>query len=452
MSAPRKQWLLKVIAGPHQGAEMLLPVGKTLIGSDDACDVVLHDVLVAPQHVEMELTASGATAAPLGGRVFVAGKRVREARQSVPDFVFISIGGTHFVIGGADSKWPLLSSADVPALEKDVDNSQEGSSSESGSNAKPAAANEQSETVPSGPHPSAPAAPARFQPLVGILAGLLILAAWVFVYQSFMHRSAPEGQESTSSTPASRAREVVEQMGMKDAVTVNETAGRLTISGYVDTEAKQRELQSAIREVAPGAATKIYSLEKIASSARTLIDANHLPLTASSLSEGKLRVAGRITSTEPWIRVRQMLLREVPGLSGIEDEVEIDAVVNSPSLTLPSSRPATGNISSVSAPAPKEDPATGYHITPSTIDTPESTIASIKTSVEGLSFMRLSTGGVYFVGARLPYGGALVRIEADAVTVLEKGENRILRLGDLVIRPKPEASEKPSASITKTSD
>jgi hypothetical protein len=35
MSNPRQQWLLKVIAGPHQGAEISLHAGKTLIGSDD---------------------------------------------------------------------------------------------------------------------------------------------------------------------------------------------------------------------------------------------------------------------------------------------------------------------------------------------------------------------------------------------------------------------------------
>lgn len=121
MSTSRKQWLLKVIAGPHQGAEIGLYAGKTLVGSDDECDVVLHDILVAPQHLELELTDSGITAAPLGGRVYANGKRIRDARQSVADFGFLSIGGTHLVVGPAEGKWPLLSAADVPELEKEAE-------------------------------------------------------------------------------------------------------------------------------------------------------------------------------------------------------------------------------------------------------------------------------------------------------------------------------------------
>lgn len=492
MSSTRKQWLLKVIAGPHQGAEIGLYAGKTLVGSDDECDVVLHDILVAPQHLELELADTGITAAPLGGRVFANGKRIREARLAVPDFGFLSIGGTHLVVGPADGKWPLLSAADIPELEKETETPTESKPEEEG------AANDSADTAgPEGPKPivataAVPLAPApqpssKAGPILGIAAGLLLLLGWAVVYSGLSGGAAKS--EAVEETTAERARAVVEEMGAVGSIQVEESAGgRVSITGYVDTEVRQRELQMALREAVPGTRIKIYSLEKIASTARSLIDVRQLPLTVSSLSEGKLKISGKLPSADPWILMRQSLMREVPGISGIEDSVEIEAprpgtpntvFVSVPGMVPPgadysqdrqaatsaaASTPAAGSASLtpaiVPAPAPQAampaaaasvpssdpaqvpqpDPVTDYLVTPDTIDTPEATVASINPSDDGLAFVRLSTGGVYFVGARLPFGGTVAKIDAETVTIVEKGVTRTLRQGDSAMKAKTTSS------------
>lgn len=498
MSSSRKQWLLKVIAGPHQGAEIGLYAGKTLVGSDDECDVVLHDILVAPQHLELELTDSGITAAPLGGRVYANGKRIRDARQPVADFGFLSIGGTHLVVGPAEGKWPLLSAADVPELEKEAEPAAEAQAKEGEEPAQEnAGAGSQEGPKPVVAQPAAPLAAApspqgsKAGPILGIAAGLLLLLGWAAVYTGL---SGGGGKSDVvEETPAERARAVVEEMGAVGSIQVEESAGgRVLVSGYVDTESRQRELQTAFREAVPGTRIKIYSLEKIASTARSLIDLRQLPLTVSSLSEGKLKIAGKLPSADPWILMRQSLLREVPGISGIEDSVEIEAprpgtpntvfvpvpgMVSSggsatsyerpaaapaPASTqgqgqaapggaapAPASLPAGQTTASVPAAAaaaagpgaeqagvPQPDPVTDYLVTADTIDTPEATVASITPSQDGLAFVRLSTGGVYFVGARLPFGGTVAKIDAETVTVVEKGVSRTLRQGDAAMKAK----------------
>lgn len=480
MSTPRQQWLLKVIAGPHQGAEIGLHAGKTLIGSDDECDVVLHDVLIAPQHVELELSATGMVAAPLGGRVYINGKRVRDSRQALPDFGFLSIGGTHLVIGPAEGKWPLLSAADVPELEKEAetaadDKSADADKATTNAEAKPADAATPVAPSVTPPAPPAPAAAgSKLGPILGITAGLLLLIGWAVVYHDFFGHIKTEEEEIAERKPVERAQAVVEDLGLTDTVKVEEVAGRVTASGYVDTENRQRELQAVFRATVPGMRTKIYSLEKIASSARALIEDQHLPLTVSSLTEGKLKVTGKLASGEPWVRMRQSLLREVPGLSGIEDGVEIEAPrPNTPNVTYiavaatpPAASPAAPAKPVPQAPVavatpppapslpagpppilnqfasvPQPDPVTDYLVTQDTIDTPESTISAIRSSTDGLGFVRLSTGGVYFSGARFPYGGTLTKIEPESVVIIEKGETRTLKQGDFAMKPKPAAAK-----------
>ncbi|GAA5149728.1 hypothetical protein GCM10023213_47820 [Prosthecobacter algae] len=459
MSAASQQWLLKVIAGPHQGAEIGLLAGKTLIGSDGECDVVLHDVLVAPQHVELDLSASGMVAAALGGRVFINGKRVREASQKVPDFAFLTIGGSHLVLGPAEGAWPLLSAADIPEVEKETE--------------PPVAAEGTPEPTDSGPPssglkpivadgntvlPPAPQRSSKLGPVLGIVAGIVVLLVWAIIFNDFTSKDATgDSNSDVADRPLVRAQSVVEELGLLGSIKIDEAAGRLTATGYVDSESKQRELQAALRATVPGMRTKIYSLEKIASSARTLIESQNLPLTVSSLSEGKLKIAGKLPSADPWMRMKQLLLTEVPGVSEIEDSVEIEApspavprivdvsapryasaAPNTPTAPAASPQPSppapSPNPVSAQTSPPLPDPVTDYLISTDTIDTPESAISAIRADEGGLSYVRLSTGGVYFIGARLPYGGTVAKIEADSVTIIEKGESRTLRQGDVVMK------------------
>ncbi len=41
---------LRVFSGPHQGAEIVLPSGEHLLGSDDSCDIILGQGVVSPRH------------------------------------------------------------------------------------------------------------------------------------------------------------------------------------------------------------------------------------------------------------------------------------------------------------------------------------------------------------------------------------------------------------------
>jgi type III secretion system YscD/HrpQ family protein len=412
MSEPRKQWLLKVIAGPHQGAEISLDEGKALVGSDDACDVVLHDIMIAPQHLELEFARNGTSAAPLGGRVFLNGKRVKDARQTVPDFAFISIGGSHLVVGPQDGKWPLLSPADVPELEKDAP--------------EPPKTEEASATTPVAPSEIKalevlPTPARRRAAWVGVICGCFILVAWLIGWHYFVRDYSKDKLPPTR--PVEIARAALKELGVAERIKLEESAGKVNATGYVNTDAKQREVQAMLRECVPGILIRVWSLEKVVGSARSLLAAQKVPLLVSSLQDGEVKVSGMMATPEEWERVRQLLMSEIPGLSGIDDQVRINPVKAQavPVAVRQAAPQLTAAVAALPVPVQPAAPV---------IEVSDATVLTITSNSDGLGWMRTNTGNVYFMGAQLPVGGIVTAITKDGVSVLDNGKKRELRRGE----------------------
>jgi type III secretion protein D len=49
---------LRVFSGPHRGAEISLPAGEFLVGSDDSCDIILTDHSLSPRHVLVRIATA----------------------------------------------------------------------------------------------------------------------------------------------------------------------------------------------------------------------------------------------------------------------------------------------------------------------------------------------------------------------------------------------------------
>ena len=51
--------VFRLFSGPHMGAELVLPAGNQLVGSDDSCDIILQDSSVASRHANIVIGFSG---------------------------------------------------------------------------------------------------------------------------------------------------------------------------------------------------------------------------------------------------------------------------------------------------------------------------------------------------------------------------------------------------------
>jgi type III secretion system YscD/HrpQ family protein len=110
--------VLKVLSGPHQGAEFDIPDEEIAIGAADDCDVIISDVLVANRHMQLKIIDGRVFITPLEGNVFIAGKLLREP-SAIDNFQFVTIGATHMMFGeNGGEQWQTVALGDFPELEK----------------------------------------------------------------------------------------------------------------------------------------------------------------------------------------------------------------------------------------------------------------------------------------------------------------------------------------------
>ena len=85
--------LLRVFSGPHLGAELPLPPGEWVIGTDDSCDLILRDATMCARHAALTARDEAELdCVALDGPVNLAGGE--QAAGPLPPETLFAIGGT----------------------------------------------------------------------------------------------------------------------------------------------------------------------------------------------------------------------------------------------------------------------------------------------------------------------------------------------------------------------
>src|SRR4051794_31837556 len=103
-----RSWLLRVLSGPHRGAELPLAAGSYAIGSGEDDAVILADPNVAAHHATLVVTADGVRCVPEGGRVRLDRNDVPGAGVALRPFQLFGMGETFLAIGPKDEPWPEI--------------------------------------------------------------------------------------------------------------------------------------------------------------------------------------------------------------------------------------------------------------------------------------------------------------------------------------------------------
>ena len=293
-----QSWLLKVLSGPHLGAEVLLSGESYRIGSDSECDIVLADASVRPCHATLERVQEGWRLTAVGGPVLVEEEPLTPGQTRVLNEAEVfALGTTYLGCGPAAMDWSgrvLPAAVLVPAAET------------------PAS--------PMGESPRKSRLAGRPW-LLGVLsfAGLtflLLMVGWLFLL---------EPGNAALSVPSERERldRLVARFPLR-GVKLRHTPSGWTVAGWCDRESDRHRFRKALVGLPFPVVSRVRSLEAMVASAkevaRGMDDGGGLRIAAAG--DGRLEVSGRLADDARERKLLRLLREDVPGVVEVIDRIE----------------------------------------------------------------------------------------------------------------------------------
>lgn len=314
-----KRHILKILSGPHLGAEMLLAPGTYLIGSDPECDIILRDQTVAPRHARLTVLQEGLAVSPAEDAAYLDGEKLESQETPLDLHQIVTLGTTHFGIGVEGEPYPL---SPLPVIMP------EGPSvSEGGDGSEP-----DRRADPDGPEDPG-AAPAEYpeEPdressggtgRLAAAAVLILLLAGVGLFFGFSEAftSGPE-KKLTKTDRIEEIHRLCEKHDIRGVKVVEGFEGALMIQGYLDTAAQKQTLFQAVKALPFRVLLKVRVIERIIDAARETLDAYGLPLEAAWETGGTLVLKGYMGDKTRLRKPMARLREEIPSLERIEDRV-----------------------------------------------------------------------------------------------------------------------------------
>jgi type III secretion system YscD/HrpQ family protein len=321
--------LLRVLSGPHLGAEMSLRPGRYAIGTDDDCDIVLSDSRLAPRHAFLIVSDDQVSVEPGDGAVTVDGAQI-DGRVVVADFAPVLMGATALALGPANGPWPEIA---LTRPESPPANGADGDLAAAPATAVAATEAPSDDTAAAPPAPvpvaatGAAATRGAWEPWPrGAVALALILAAGGFgAYLWNARHDATARPTAEALTPLAQVQAVVGQLGFGSALQVSEASGsgddRVLVQGYLDTEVQRRELISALQPMLGKVNVRVWSTALLDDAIRQALAGMRLQLDVYGVADGKVTLTGVLPPSISRDRLEQNLQRDVPGIASIDLQV-----------------------------------------------------------------------------------------------------------------------------------
>lgn len=331
-------YILKVLSGPHLGAEVQLAAGDYRLGRDDSCDIVLSDRSLSGQHALFAISAEGVRVQNLAGEVRLDHQPHQDAARLLPFFTVIGLGTTHVAVGPESATWPELVPPSQPVAQ--APQAVEPARSAAAPPAEGAVATPDptaGEVVSASP-PKVPAKPAakdrrrNLRRWAARVAALLLLLAMVGGFAAnrdglLAHRAIEPEVEAAAEPPSPREMIIamLRQDGMAKGVQVTEDRrGRLVVEGHVDSTAEQDALTERLKQAPEPVQIRIVAGDQMVGMARDTLAALGYDLDVSYAGDGTLKLAGYVPEASDLQRAVDIVQRDVAGLGGIRNDVMTD--------------------------------------------------------------------------------------------------------------------------------
>lgn len=340
--------LLRVLSGPHFGAEMSLASGRYGIGTAEDCDIVFSDRALAGHHAFLTLSDGAISIEPGEGSVIVDGAALDHS-VALSNFKPVRIGSTVLAIGPGNAPWPEIELPKPETEPRSRPGNDDGTSAD-GDQPKDQSAPDQTPepeaegrsaattTAVAAAPATAPAAATpggvrgalhgRWQVVAVVaVAAVLVLSALTGVGFYVMNAASDDAVDQTAEEPTSRKRveEIVEKLGLGGRLTVTgapAAGGKgVAVQGYVDTETQRRELVSALRALQSGVQIQVWSTALLKSSLEDALAGMQLDVAVSRVEDGKVVLTGVLAGSITEEQLSQRLRRDVSGITSIDLDV-----------------------------------------------------------------------------------------------------------------------------------
>lgn len=313
MSNSQEQFLLKIFSGPHQGAEIVLNPGKTVLGSHPDADIILSDTFIADKQLEFSIEGGQVQVTALANPVHVDGKLLKGEGVPLEPFKFITLGTTQLVLAPKGTEWPKLSLADAPQ-------SLEAYNPESPEENPPSEPNSESQPRE---HSAAASRPVMY--LIGGVLGLFAVLFLLFAVISGSSTPSVEEQNIDVAEVSALLTDQINELNLSEALTVtrqSEGSSTLVVSGYLPSNEMRRDVERSLRSITDNLIFRIRSLEALVQGTEEVVNTLKLPpLKIQATGDGGVILSGYLPTQEDFETLEMSVMRDVPGVRYVTDDV-----------------------------------------------------------------------------------------------------------------------------------
>jgi len=318
MAESKDRYVLRFLSGPHAGAEAVVNDGAYVLGNGADSDLVIQDPGIAARHLLLELRSGRMTAESLDAAFFLDGEEVGQGRVTLAPFQVLTAGATSMALARYGDPWPEPA---IPPLRTDAGLT--GKEAEDAALPGPEKNPEDHAAPPPDDQDDEPDSRSVMPP--GFLARLprwawlagppLIVAAVFWLGTVLITPSAVEDRAPTE--PWTDLLGVLDELNLEQVRAERKAGGRFIVNGLVATDAQQRALRLALRDLPFPVSLRVVVMERRIRAVEEVLRILGLRHQVEDLGQGRLRLSGYVRDEAVLARLEEQLASDVPGLDDV---------------------------------------------------------------------------------------------------------------------------------------
>ena len=303
-------WVLKILSGPHLGAEINIGLHDYGLGKGEDNDIILADESLERQHCRLEGSEQGIYLHWLAqeARLYIQGVPVSQQEIELKPFEVVSSGQLNFVYGPANQDWPQIS---IPELQPDPEPEKETDEGARRQETTP----EESNLV------------AALQPPRARKGGWLIAAAVFMGLGGAAYKWVPWGSETQIIQPsapvmskADKLNQALQDAGLGQITATENDNQIMLLEGYVADNGQQLQLQSLLNRHPGRVKNEVQNNAQLFSNIGYLLNVLYSPhlKVVHGKQLGEFKITGYLEDKLRWPELEARLTRDMVGIKKLE--------------------------------------------------------------------------------------------------------------------------------------